>query len=100
MEPGDEMIIDGGVGDRATLLRAAKSISGLHIDDLWTDCIAIDGSLSLARLKEGLAGSHVLDDHQYDVVAQALNDRFADVYLDHLVPYAREIDYGPSQDKP
>lgn len=81
----------GAATDRAGALRLGMVITGLHIDDVWTACIAIDGSLSLAMLKGGLAGTYVLDDHQYDVVAQVLNDRLIEMDLEHLVPYAGDI---------
>lgn len=91
MRANDESAGRGGLPDRTTVLRSGVAVSGLHLDDLWTNCIALDGSLSLTDLREGLEGRHAFTDHQYNVVAQALNDRLVDLDLDHLVPYADDV---------
>ena len=53
--------------------------------------------LKLARLRElqiekaTLAGHYELDDHQYDAVARAINERLVEIGLTPMIPHAGEI---------
>ena len=77
--------------DRAKALRVGMSVTGLTLEELWRGCAGIGDSLSHADLVEALTDSHVLTDFEYNVVAQAINDRLVDMDLDHLVPSANEM---------
>lgn len=90
MSSDGNMAHGAGPADRASILRAALSMSGLDRDALWAGCISLGDTGSPEDLEAILAGSRPVDDHQYNVIAQALNDRFVDLDLDHLVPYAHE----------
>jgi hypothetical protein len=67
------------------------AISGLTRHELWAACAAIGDSLSSGDLDAALAGDAELTDYQYDVVAQAINDRLVDMDLDHLVPSSADM---------
>lgn len=84
-----------GRTDRPHLLRAGMSVSGLSLDELWAAALGLGDGLTRTELQAALAGEIVLDDHRYDVVAQALNDRLVELHLDHLVPTARETGSAP-----
>ena len=77
----------------AELLEAARHRAGLTERDLWIAYCAIGGLASPATLHDYLAGSAIPDRHDYDQVAQALNEAFLDRGGDHPVPYADEIQF-------
>lgn len=82
-----------GAGESASSweLRSGLARSGLDESQLWIACSGIGGALGPADLEAALAGTLRLSDHDHDVVAQALNDRFVELGMDHPVPYARDI---------
>lgn len=69
------------------VLEAARRQAGLSLDELWTAYFALGGAQSPQGLREYLAGmrSSLRD---YDVVALALNEHFADRGENHPVPYS------------
>lgn len=59
---------------------------GISLEELWLDAYALGGDLSLPETEAYVFG--VLEDaHEHNVLAQALNERFMDQDLDHLVRY-------------
>ena len=74
-------------GDR---LEAARHRLGLSVTDLWVRCLALGSLLAPAELTASLGGRRRFTRIEYDVVAQALNERFMDDGGDHPVPYADE----------
>lgn len=64
---------------------------GLSVATVWLDCLALGGSLSPERLGAFLGGEGELSDHDHDVVAHALNERFADLALNHPLAYAEDL---------
>lgn len=59
---------------------------GISLEDLWLDAYALGGNLSLLETDAYVFG--LLEDaHEHNVLAQALNERFMDQDLDHLVRY-------------
>lgn len=59
---------------------------GLTWDDLWVDAHALGSNLSLLEIEAYVLGL-LKDPHEHNVLAQALNERFMDQGLDHLVAY-------------
>ncbi len=49
------------------------------------------GDASPLELEAYLLGFLVLDPHQHDVIAQALNEHFLDLGQDHPVPYSEWV---------
>jgi len=69
------------------VLEAARRQAGLSLDELWMAYFALGGAQSSDGLRDYLAGAgSPLRD--YDVVAQAINERFADQGENHPVPYS------------
>lgn len=83
--------LDQIAAERATVLRSGLAMSGLTRHELWAACAGIGDSLTSGGLDAALAGEAVLTDYEYDVVAQAINDRLVDMDLDHLVPSSEEM---------
>jgi len=77
--------------DAATILEAARQQATLSVVGLWIAYVALGGTESLEQVGEFLMGSAMPDAPQYDVLAQALNDSFVGLDLDHPVPYFDEL---------
>ena len=75
----------------ATILEAARQQATMSVVGLWIAYLALGGTESLERVGHFLGGSAVPDAPQYDVLAQALNDSFTGLDLDHPVPYFDEL---------
>ena len=69
-------------------LELAREHLGLSLGDLWLRCVGLGGLLSLLELTASLAGRRPLTPTEFDVVAQALNERFMDDDGDHPLAYA------------
>jgi hypothetical protein len=69
-------------------LEAARVELGLSIPDLWRRCFALGGLLDQVALSDALVGRQAFSRVEFDVVAQALNERFMDDGANHPVPYA------------
>jgi len=75
----------------ATILEAARQQATLTVVGLWIAYVALGGTETLEQVGCFLGGSVVPDSAQYDVLAQALNDSFVGLDLDHPVPYFEEL---------
>ncbi len=71
----------------ATQLEVAREQAGLPIGDLWLRYFGLGGTATPNQLSAALDGDALLDRHQYNVVAVALNERFMELELDHPVVY-------------
>jgi hypothetical protein len=74
--------------DRRTAVTTAQTMLGVDVQQLWIDALALGGTATIFELERFLAGGGDLSSHEYDVVAQALNDRFVAEGNDHPVPYS------------
>jgi hypothetical protein len=72
----------------ASPLELAREHLGLSLGDLWLRCLGLGGLFSLFELTASLAGRRPLTAPEFDVVAQALNERFMDDGGDHPLAYA------------
>ena len=62
----------------------------MSLDDLWLAYFALGGAAGPEELERYLAAG--LGPMEYDVVAQAINERFVDRGGDHPVPYQDELE--------
>ena len=69
-------------------LNNARQLAEVTAYDLWLRYFALGGTASRADLGALLRGEVEFGADQYDVVAHALNERFAELEMDHPVPYA------------
>ena len=81
----------GGITARTGALQAGLGLSCLTLDELRSACIGLGYTFSRAQLESALAGGYELDDHQYDVVTRAINDRLVENGLTAMIPQSDEI---------
>jgi len=72
------------------ILEAGRIQAGMSFDELWVAYFALGGVATPDNLRSYLAGSgtHSMD---YDVLAQAINEKFVDVGGNHPVPYSDDL---------
>ena len=75
----------------ASVLEASRQQAGLTVAALWLASVANGWAGAQDDLAGVLRGARVPTPGEYDVIAQALNDRFADLGHDHPVPYAEDL---------
>ena len=63
---------------------------GLSALGLWVAYFAVGGNGSLADVTNWLSGASELSVRDHDLLAQAMNDEFVVLGLDHPVPYSVE----------
>jgi hypothetical protein len=73
------------------LLDSARVRTGLSVEGLWTECVALGANASIDELEAILNGTRSPSAGEYDLIAHSLNERFADLGLDHPVPYAEDV---------
>jgi hypothetical protein len=73
-------------------LERARRTLGLSQSDLWMRYFTLGGMSTALELEAILYGALVADSHDRDVIAVALNERFAELGGDHPVPYAGDDD--------
>lgn len=71
-------------------LELARRETDLSVDDLWLRYFALGGMSSALEIEAYLFEALVPDAHEHDVLAVALNERFAELGGDHPVPYAED----------
>lgn len=76
----------------AGMLETARREAGLSLDELWLRYFELTGQASLMELEAYLAGALVPDRLQYDLIAQALNERYLELGMDHPVPYYQTVE--------
>jgi hypothetical protein len=72
----------------AALLEDARLDLGLSLRDLWVEYFALGGKATLSHVHAFLDGAEILSDHEYDVLAVALNETYRDRGGNHPVPYS------------
>ena len=75
----------------ASILNAGRQQAGLSVTDLWIDCFGLGWTGTEADLTDVLLGDRIPSGHEYDEIAQAINDKFIELGHDHPVPYAEDL---------
>ena len=70
------------------VLEQARREVGLSIADLWYRYFALGGMSTALEMEAFLYGALIADDEDRDLLAVALNERFAELGGDHPLPYA------------
>jgi hypothetical protein len=76
------------VPEQLDVLEQARRKVGLSLADLWMRYFALGGMSSTLELEAILYGALIADQHDRDVLAVALNERFAEMGDDHPIPYS------------
>lgn len=74
------------------VLEAARVQAGMEPAEVWLAYFALGGMESPAIVQAIFAGTVDPSRADYDLLAQALNERFCEHGTDHPVPYRDEID--------
>jgi hypothetical protein len=69
------------------VLETSRREVGLSMSDLWFRYFALGGMSTALEVEAVLYGALVASDHNRDLLAVALNERFAELGGDHPVPY-------------
>ena len=69
-------------------LEYARRVTEMSVDDLWLRYFALGGMSSALEIEAYLFRALIPAPHDHDVLAVALNERFAELGGDHPVPYA------------
>ena len=70
------------------ILEEGRKLASLSVGQLWWAYLALGGTASPTTLAAYLSGEMRPDARQYDLIAQALNDRLTDLASDQPVPYS------------
>lgn len=76
------------VPETIDVLEQARREVGLSIADLWMRYFTLGGMSTALEVEAILFGALIADAHDRDVIAVALNERFAELGGDHPVPYS------------
>jgi hypothetical protein len=77
-------------GEAYEVLEAGRVEAGMSFDELWMAYFALGGVASPNVLRSYLSGSGARS-FDYDVLAQAINERFVERGGNHPVPYHEEL---------
>jgi hypothetical protein len=70
------------------VLDAYRQAAELSHQELWLGYFERGGSSKRSDVEAILCGVLVTSDHDHDIIALALNERFVDLGMGHPVPYA------------
>ena len=76
---------------RIDILEQARRDLGLSVEDLWLRYFALGGMNAALEIEAILFGALVSDDHNRDIIAVALNERFSELGGDHPVRYSGDV---------
>ncbi len=79
---------DESSASKAAVLRAAQRHLAKSLLDLWLGYVSVGGDEPLRVLQSWIWGAVEPPDRDYDFMAQALNDWFVELGLDHVVGYS------------
>lgn len=74
-----------------TQLRDAMRRVGLSLRDLWLGYVSLGGSLPPDVIDRFCRSAETLQNHDYDLIAQAINERYIERGELPPLPYAEEI---------
>jgi hypothetical protein len=86
VEPGDGLPLATGLD----VLNAYRQETGLSYGELWLRYFELGGMSNRTDVEAILCGMLVPSDYDHDLIALALNERFAELGQDYPVPYAKE----------
>lgn len=70
------------------VLRSACEMLDMSFPQLWAHYVAIGGNLAPAVLEAFLLSGEGIDDHDFNLIVQAINDCFIGRNQVHRLPYA------------
>ena len=79
------------IAARNRVLEAARVQAGLSLNELWIAYFALGGSETAGAVRAYLGADVDPGLIDFDVLVQALNEKFMDLGGDHPVPYAEDL---------
>ncbi len=70
-------------------LNVARVDAGLSLDELWLRYFELGGMSTSVELEAHLYGALITSEHNHDLIAHVLNERFVELGGNHPVPYSR-----------
>jgi hypothetical protein len=78
--------------DTAGVLENARREVGLSLSELWFRYFALGGMSTELELDAYLYDALAPTDHDWDLIAVALNERFSELGGDHPIAYSDDIE--------
>ena len=78
------------------VLERARQDVGLSLDELWLRYFALGGMSTALEVEAFLYGALVAIAHDRDIIAVALNERYAELGGDHPIAYSDDDNPDPS----
>jgi hypothetical protein len=75
----------------SSILQAAWQQCGMSSNQLWLDYVGVGGADTPDTVGAFLSGAERPGRLQYDMLAQALNERYMDLGMNHPVPYSDDL---------
>jgi hypothetical protein len=85
------------VADADRSLDGARLAAGLSHVELWDRYFSVGGMSTRFELEAILHGALVTTDHDHDLIAVALNERFSELGADHRVAYTSDAPERPGE---
>jgi hypothetical protein len=74
--------------DQLDVFEQARRELGISISDLWMHYFALGGMSTALELEAILYSALVAEPHDREILAVAINERFAEIGGDHPMPYS------------
>lgn len=74
------------------VLEAARVQAGLSVSELWIAYFALGGTETAGAVRAYLGSEIDVPLIDFDVMAQAINERFMDLGGDHPTPYREDLE--------
>ncbi len=87
---GDEALMSKISERQLELAESCRQHTSLSLKELWICCLALGSTNTLLQLEAFLHGALRPTPHEYNLMAVAVNEHFADVGLDQFVPYVED----------
>ena len=78
------------MGEWAVVLETARRDLEMSHDELWYRYFALGGMATAVEVEAYLFGALIPTSHDRDILAVALNERFAELGRDHPVRYSED----------
>jgi hypothetical protein len=72
------------------LTELCRQHTDLSLEDLWLRCFALGSTNTLLQLEAFLHGALRPTPHEFNLMAVAVNEHFADLGVDQFVPYIED----------
>ena len=72
------------------LAESCRQHTALSLKELWFRCLALGSTNTLLQLEAFLLGALHPTPHEFNLMAVAVNEHFAEIEVDQFVPYVED----------